>query len=65
MKVGDLVKYAPLISAHKGIGIILKEKKDLVDCYDPDSILFYVHWPSKSVRVGQTGWERDFYIQEL
>ena len=65
MKVGDLVKYAPLMSTHKGIGIILKKKKDLVDCYDPDSILFYVHWSSKSVRMGQTSWERDFRIQEL
>jgi|TARA_B100000959_G_C14759811_1_gene532824 hypothetical protein len=65
MKVGDLVKYAPLISAHKGIGIILKKKKDYSEIHAPDSILFYVHWPSKSVRMGQTSWERDFRIQEL
>ena len=63
MKVGDLVKYAPLMSTHKGIGIILKKKKDLVDCYEPDSILFYVHWPAKT--FNQTRWERDFHIQEL
>jgi len=65
MKVGDLVKYAPLVSTHEGIGIIVKEKKDDSDNYDSNAKQFYVHWPAKSLRLGQARWERDFYIQEL